>query len=134
MKSSHDDWAAWAAGLFDGEGSIGIYNNRVMLRINMGDKEALEWFRCTVEVGMLRWCPPRPPTRASHVWTASSHNDARFVLKKLLPMLVVKRKQAMLALRYMASRNIEEKRDLQNALRHNMNRRQGRNSTIAAPQ
>jgi hypothetical protein len=126
MKSSHSNWVWWAAGLFDGEGSIGIYNSRVMLRVNMGDKEALEWFRRVVKVGTLRWCPSRPPTSASYVWTVSSKNDARFVLERFLPMMVVKRKQAMLALRYIDARSFEEKQALQYALKQLMNRRQGR--------
>jgi len=32
----------WAVGLFDGEGSIGIYNNAVMLRIGMTDVSAID--------------------------------------------------------------------------------------------
>ena len=126
VKSSHGNWAWWAAGLFDGEGSIGVYNHRVMLRINMGSKEALERFRCVVRVGTLRWCPPRPPTLASYVWTVSSNNNARSVLQRLLPMLIVKRRQAMLALRYIGARSSEEKLHLENAIKQFTNRRQGR--------
>jgi hypothetical protein len=41
-------------------------------------------------------------------------------------MLVVKREQAMLALRYIDSRSPNQKQELQDALKQFMNKRQGR--------
>jgi hypothetical protein len=99
----------WAAGLIDGEGSIAIYNGRVMLRINMCEAYALERFRRIVGVGTVKPQRPRRNRKNSYRWYAGAYRDVRFVLRMLLPSLVVKREHAMLALLFLESGSIREK-------------------------
>jgi hypothetical protein len=123
----------WAIGLFDGEGSIGIYNDAVMLRIAMTDFSAVEQFRKIVGVGTLRMNIRKDHRKTSLVWTLTSSSGIRQLLRAFMPFLVAKREAAIIALRFMASgRHAGQKRKLIEALRKVMIQRRGRRTRVGA--
>jgi hypothetical protein len=124
----HQVQFGWAVGLFDGEGSIGIYNNAVMLRVSMTDVSAIERFGSIVEAGKLSWNFRRESNRKhALVWTLCRRTSIQYVLRDFLPFLVTKRESALIALRFMQpGRSVREKRELIKALKELMIRRRGR--------
>jgi hypothetical protein len=93
---------AWAAGLFDGEGSIGVYKNAtssfLLARINMCHKEAINHFHDIVTVGTGQLYTPKQKNRRPYwKWRANGEEAAK-VLKLLYPFLLVKSRQANLVL------------------------------------
>ena len=125
-------WLGWAAGLFDGEGSIGIYNNAVMLRIAMTDAGAVERFRDITRMGTLRWNFRKDHRKASLVWSIYRRDRIHRLLRLFMPLLVAKREAATIALRFIESSNRREKACLTRKLRKKMNRRRGRHSPTRA--
>lgn len=99
----------WCAGLFDGEGSIGIYNQRsksryyLALRLAMTDERAVRRFRELIGLGTLEWQAARGHRLQSWSWFSSRRSDVAAILGTLLPHLVVKEKEVRLALRFLAA-------------------------------
>ncbi len=102
---------AWAAGLFDGEGHVGIHWCRGMVRGKVCEHlqlltsvanthiGCLEKFQSIVGVGKIHVSDTRNRNKPLYVWrTQAKKSDA--VLRMLLPYLVVKREQADLAIEF----------------------------------
>lgn len=99
---------AWAAGFFDGEGTVNLYLNRTSGRtpywqrqISVGGTHlpSIEHFLSLVEVGKIYHRPPRKPThRPFHNWLTTGPKLDQ-VARALRPFLVTKRKQVDLILR-----------------------------------
>lgn len=96
-----DSWA-YLAGLFDGEGSINVSRGTIRLRINMTSEETLRHLEATFG-GKLhrRPAPASPRHKQQWTWSVERQADMRFMLNRLLPLLVTKRRQADLALHYL---------------------------------
>ena len=105
---------AWAAGLFDGEGSLGVYRHtqyhggkkyvglHLIVKLAMCNQQAVEKFGEIVGEGKVNQSP-RPTNSGRLVWTWNTGGvRAGLVLTKLLPYLVVKREQAELGLVFRA--------------------------------
>ena len=84
-------WIAWAAGLFEGEGSISVRNGKPIMQLKMCDGEVVERFQAVVRLGKV-YGPyenrvndgyPRSPY---FVWTASS-DDSAIVIEMFWPWL-----------------------------------------------
>jgi hypothetical protein len=61
--------AAWAAGLFEGEGSFGLRRNgTVLLSLGSTDKDVIERFRGVVGVGRISSQPPGRNHRRKRLW------------------------------------------------------------------
>lgn len=101
--------AAYAAGIFDGEGHVGIAvtkngrgepYHRLMLNITNTNVEIIHWL-------FERWdgCIHNPRYfaqenwRTAHRWTVSDGRAARF-LQDVLPYLIIKREQAVLGIEF----------------------------------
>lgn len=97
----------WCAGLFDGEGSIGICHRRAArtyhlgLRIQMTDERTVRHFRDLVGLGTVAWQAARGRRLQSWTWFSGRRSDVAAILSKLLPHLVTKEKEASLALRFL---------------------------------
>ena len=101
---------AYAAGIIDGEGCIGVYNQTspttrtktrlcLSVRVRMSDWEAVLWLK-NIFGGCYR---PSPQlgygTRVMYEWVLSSQMASGF-LKQVLPYLKNKRRQAELAIQF----------------------------------
>jgi hypothetical protein len=84
---------AWAAGLFEGEGSISIdkRNDVPALHMSMTDKDVVERFAEIVGVGSITHRPYEPPLKEQWAWQASGTNAVN-VLNELLPWLGARRR------------------------------------------
>lgn len=82
----------WAAGLFEGEGSIVVRpeRNSIQLTVYSTDRDVLEMFLEAVEVGSIKGPRKREPHKDMWEWHAYSTN-ARLVLEALLPHLGTRR-------------------------------------------
>jgi ribosomal protein S27AE len=81
---------AWAAGLFEGEGSIAILGNSVRLHLAMTDEDTVYRFREIVGVGGI--CIRRiRRTQPLHTWHLNKRADVERVLTLLLPWLSSRR-------------------------------------------
>ncbi len=99
---------AWAAGFFDGEGSIGIYargdtkGHRLDVTIGNVDLRTLEIFKR--RWGGSMWTDHRkPPRQTFYFWSLSTRSAQPFLLE-ILPYLIAKREQAEVALAFQARR------------------------------
>lgn len=100
---------AYAAGVIDGEGCIGLYGDRtawqitIKVHVQMTDRTVLEWFRYTFGGRITK---PRVPTDAgrsqtrdwkpAQVWYCQSKVAYEFICA-VLPWLRLKRMQAEIA-------------------------------------
>ncbi len=79
----------WAAGLFEGEGCIttrGKGYDRLCLK--MTDKDVVEKFHSTVQVGQVIFIPTKNPKwKDAWQWQCQKRSDVYFVLNKFLPYL-----------------------------------------------
>lgn len=97
---------AWLAGILDGEGTITLCGNRrkrsyyIQVSIGMTHLPTIQHIRRTTAVGFfVRSVPKNPKHRTCYYWTARCKNAAMW-LRKLLPYLVTKKRQAKIALEY----------------------------------
>ncbi len=103
---------AWAAGLFDGEGCVGVYANHnhmpwgskkywvLVARLSMVDREAVERFYSIVGVGRIRTKPMPGNRRDQREW-ATEARQSEVAMRLLLPYSVGnKREQIELALAF----------------------------------
>ena len=103
------DWSpqrlAWAAGFFDGEGSIGIYErnqgrySRLTSDISQRDPRPLLIFKEMFGGNIRKWDDRRGDNAVIWHWTISSRRAA-IALETMLPYLILKRERAELALAY----------------------------------
>jgi hypothetical protein len=86
---------AWAAGFFDGEGSLGVYydkrDNRPFLQLNISQKDR----RPLAEIAALfGFGNIRVNQQGVHYWTVYTHEKVQHVVATLWPFMRVKREQA----------------------------------------
>lgn len=103
------DWSlrtAWAAGVIDGDGTIGMYKapkarrHHVIISVSMTHFETVHALRNHFEMGSVnpfRRRNPSPKHKAKLVWVAAT-SDAICVLKEVSPFLVSKRYKALTVL------------------------------------
>jgi hypothetical protein len=118
---------AWAAGFFDGEGSIGHYPMRVdgrpSIRISISQVEAEPLLRFHRAVGHLGAVggpyAKRPPSRPQHRFSSASFEHVQAIVAMIWPWLSsVKRAQASMALRDHAEWRAANPRPARNAYGH----------------
>jgi hypothetical protein len=98
---------AWLAGIVDGEGTItlcpnsnGIGIGYISISIGMTHVATIRHIRSLTGHGMFVMSVPKNPKhRTCYYWTVRC-KQAAAVLRKLLPFLVTKKKQALLALQF----------------------------------
>lgn len=84
---------AWAAGLFEGEGSWFTTSPRGMsvqvhATLTMTDRDVVEAFAAVVGCGRVDSFPPRDDKcKPSYRWVAQSVRDVRYVIDLFLPFL-----------------------------------------------
>lgn len=99
--------AAYISGVFDGEGSIILYDRgfggRQQLRITISntDKPLIDWLKATVGSGTIitkKWTKPEHAHyKTSYTWQIYGAN-AVSILQQMLPYLIVKRERAEYAI------------------------------------
>lgn len=101
---------AACAGLFDGEGCIGMYPVKngyvVTLRVSMTRIETLERMNALFGAGTLKKYGPRPGRMPYWVWFCGAKSDVTRILKQLKPHLDLKAHEASLALDFLESDNL----------------------------
>lgn len=111
---------AWAAGIIDGEGSIGAYtqgNSTNILSVTVGSTD----FRMVQKLydmfgGHLREANPCASGRTFWHWKATA-KCATSMLQLVLPYLVTKREQAEVALVFSGTTGRPERQELADKLR-----------------
>jgi hypothetical protein len=85
---------AWAAGFYEGEGSVTLSGGRLALQIKNNDREPLERFRYAVEAGKIygpyAYSGGRLGRRPFWIWVAHS-GSALGVVRLLTPWLSQRR-------------------------------------------
>ena len=81
---------AWAAGLFEGEGSITNNRTRAKLNLAMTDKDVVEKFASIIGYGNVN--PKKNHKKPSHwkdqwEWSVGKQSEVRRILSLLLPYL-----------------------------------------------
>lgn len=95
---------AYLAGIIDGEGSIGVCQQKrgtrsayVRLLVTGTDKNLLEWLMKNFD-GNFYWKPKENENwKPEFIWRVSG-KKAIIIIKEVLPFLVIKKKQASVAL------------------------------------
>mgnify|MGYP001585454592 CR=1 FL=1 len=98
---------AWLAGIIDGEGSISISDRRrdgrwfrLDLDIGMTHETTIDYIFHLTDLGNKGQRDDGDDRHAiCHLWRASGE-DAQIILKQVLPFLVTKRQQALIALEF----------------------------------
>lgn len=113
---------AWCAGLFDGEGCIGVYRAKsgyiaLTARIVMVDRESVETFHRMIGAGTLSLWSKRPGARLPvWCWFLSARARLREVLIALRPFVVKSRAEIDLALAFIDA-NPEDRAALASAIK-----------------
>lgn len=105
------------AGLFDGEGCIGMYRMKelspkkarrycVTLRVAMTRRETLERMNGHFGAGTLKKYGPRPGRLPYWIWFCGAREHVVRILNQLKPHLDLKAHEANLALDYLENRNL----------------------------
>ena len=94
-------WTAWAAGLFEGEGSIFVatINGRsgnysyARLELKMTDEDVVRQFQRVVMAGKVRYKPPRKAHyKEAWCWQLTNKEECKRVLADFWPYLGTRRK------------------------------------------
>ena len=103
------DRLGWCAGFIDGDGSISILKNvgsrrghTVVIRVAVTSEAAAQELRRTFGTGIIRSYTRPPPRKRYWRWYVGKTADVQRVLSLLHPYLVVKQREAELALRFIA--------------------------------
>ena len=81
-----DPRIAWAAGLFEGEGTITTSQKWPVLALSMTDRDVVKRFYDIIGCGYLYEIPARQAHHKPQLkWKVGSASDVRNVLNKLLP-------------------------------------------------
>lgn len=112
MNKLTKEQLAYIAGFVDADGCIAVskqisyserfpYNYSLRLIVVNSDTEVIKWFKEILGVGciyVLRSVGHKPNWKAVHRYTAVS-NDAREIIKQIIPYLRVKKERAIKALK-----------------------------------
>ena len=101
---------AYAAGLFDGEGCIGIYKRKMadckvgyhyalQVRINMADNIILAWLHLHFGGSLIHDKPRKSNWKSMTSWALWANGAVKF-LKLILPYLKLKKEQAKIAIEF----------------------------------
>ncbi len=91
----------WFAGLYEGEGSCGVYAHRKTHRAKISlastDRDVVERFQDLAGVGSITqgYRPQRPPHRAPHLWQVANARDVLHVCRLLRPHMGERRAAQM---------------------------------------
>ena len=80
----------WAAGLFEGEGSIYKLktHNTCELKVEMTDKDVVEKFKEVVMCGTVKeYAARKADYKSTYVWRIAKRRDVINLLSKMLPYL-----------------------------------------------
>lgn len=98
--------AAYAAGLFDGEGCILISRNPsgsywLQVRVTNTNRDVLEWFKARFGgcIGVQGAARGHKRARPCWYWSQYSNGAAAFLVE-VMPHLIIKRKQAKVAIQF----------------------------------
>jgi hypothetical protein len=97
MMEPSDAERAYAAGLFDGEGSVGAYRGRpAECKLWLTDEDLLERFAATVGVGRIKGPYRRGPASRKPMWAWSvrTHAEVAEVFRLIGPWLGQRRTEA----------------------------------------
>ncbi len=117
MQDNQREELIYLAGLFDGEGTIGInsrYSRKyieqnhysdmgygVFVRIGMNDERSIRNVKEFFKVGQYYPEKSYKGYRAMHRWDCRNQVDAKMVLENLKPFLRLKKPQCLLALKFL---------------------------------
>jgi hypothetical protein len=81
---------AWMAGLFEGEGTIGISCRSIQLRVVMTDKDIIERFHKLAGCGKVRTADmdkpySKPHYKQQYAWYCAKREDTTRLLMDMLP-------------------------------------------------
>jgi hypothetical protein len=99
--NNEESLLAWAAGLFDGEGTIYSANGRVRASVHMTDLDVLETFHSNFGGAIHKCKKQKEHHKESWRWSLQASSEAVNFLKKILPFLHNRRtKRAKEAIEY----------------------------------
>lgn len=83
------DWTGWAAGLFEGEGSIVLRRGRRAAQLALGstDEDVVRRFHEVVGAGIIYGPVCKPKRKPMWYWACYHRRDVRRILDLLLPFL-----------------------------------------------
>lgn len=109
------EFIIWFAGFFDGEGSIRVQRLsgenmrmkspffRLTIRVSNTNQEAIKLI--TTCLGGSMWETYSPPNKRSYNWQVSSANAGN-ILEIIEPYLIIKKAQALLAIKFQEGVNL----------------------------
>lgn len=106
FKTPREDVIAYAAGFIDGEGSMGLYPQKVpgyqpyyyvSLKVSNTRYDVLEWLRTQFGVGGISERPPTETQKKTYCWTVATLS-ALDVIGLVAPYLIIKKNQAVILL------------------------------------
>lgn len=83
---------AWAAGLFEGEGSISVEHNKIRVTIEMTDRDVLEKIQEIFGGSLYDLKIRAPHYKPSYKWMLTSSHTAAEFLDYVMPYLFARRK------------------------------------------
>lgn len=87
-RVANETESGWAAGLFEGEGSIRYYRDMINLKLGMTDRDVVEKFMRVVGCGKIRLTKKAEPHHLQfYEWSAVRKDDVSQVMRLLLPNL-----------------------------------------------
>lgn len=94
---------AYLAGVIDADGCIGIYRNgtgtKLVLQISSSSTKLMNWLQARLRKNVITYQPQSPKRQLVRNWVIRG-SEAKVVLAQVFPYLVIKSKQAKLALEY----------------------------------
>lgn len=105
MENSLD--IAWAAGLFEGEGSVFLApGGKARMSLNMTDEDVVKKFHSVVGCGQFRGPYARGIHKVRWDWTLSKHGDIERLYDKFKPYLGVRRSKRFREVLRVARKNL----------------------------
>lgn len=86
---------AWAAGVFEGEGTVGTYASGCRARVRMTDRDAVEFFGIAVGLGRVLGpyaASQNRPNKPFWLWTVSTRAEVAELYRRLAPWLCDRRR------------------------------------------
>lgn len=112
---------AYLAGIIDGEGCITIYNRILrgkrnivpIVQVTNCNTNLLEWIKNKTEVGKIyKVVRTKQPSnwKDLYYWDIRNGKNIEFLLKQLLPYLIIKKEHAIKMIEFLELRKIRRKR------------------------